>query len=419
LHIHASVDLLIVPNYIFLLWKKVQIFQQEYRRAKFCTENFTHLINRTSSSGGFMRVFSPQSFRLVSGRNILKTSAIIFAFMFLIHFSTNLRAQTVGDIYTYAGTNSGGYDSGDGGPATSATLSNPTPIVFDSQGNLYIGDTDNYRIRKVTPEGIISTIAGNGRPCYGYPPTQGVQATSTCIDGANALAVDAAGNIYVSFYYNLYVAVINTSGIISTFAGNGGYNSGDGGPATAAGVGQVNGLVTDSSGNVYMSTSQGSIRVVNPDGIISTYSVYSFAGGGMVFDSAHNLYVACDEEVIKITPQGSISVIVGNGTSGNGGDGGPATQAQIGGVFSIAMDANGNLLLPDTLYGRVRIVSMTTGIINEFAGTGENDGGVNYNGDGIPATSANINHPNGVAVDSKGNVYIASTWNERVQYVFE
>jgi len=217
------------------------------------------------------------------------------------------------------------------------------------------------------------------------------------------------------------VYVINTAGVISTFAGNGDLgSSGDGGPATAASLGGVTGLTFDSSGNLYIATNQGNIRVVSPNGIISTYfNGISGFGNGMIFDASGNLYVTEASQVLKITSAGSSSIVVGNGTVGASGDGGPATQAELDSVYYIALDTNGNLLLSDMEVGRIRKVSLSTGIISTSAGVGNPPGAPNYNGDGIPAINAYLDGPCGLAVDSSGNIYIADVENSRVRKVIE
>lgn len=281
------------------------------------------------------------------------------------------KINTAGIISTMAGRDSAGTGiagfSGDGGQATDAELYIPYGVACDAAGNLFIGDMQNARVRKVViSTGIISTVAGNGQ--YGYGGDGGL-AVAAKITNVYDLKFDAAGNMYLADYENNRVRKVNTAGIISTICGNGSYgHSGDGGPATAAELDEPSALAFDAAGNLYIADSyNGSIRMINTNGIISTV-----AGAG----SCGNFYC---------------------------GDGGPATDAQLNIPEGVVLDGAGNLYIADTNNDRVRMVN-TAGIITTMAGNGTSAD----NGDGGQATAAGISGPWGMAFDAAGNLYVTS-----------
>ena len=342
-----------------------------------------------------------------------------------LFFAAAAQSQT---IDTIAGNGSWGF-SGDGGPATAASLYYPTDVIVDGMGNRYISDINNLRIRKVTPAGIISTIAGNGT--YGFSGDGG-PATSAQLAYVYQLAVDAGGNLYIADYDNNRVRKVTSAGIISTIAGNGTYGfSGDGGPATSAALQRPVGVAVDGAGNVYFGDySNHRIRKVTPAGIISTVAgngTATFGGDGgpatsaslyyplgISTDAGGNLYIADqgNQRIRKVTSSGIISTVAGNGTYGFSGDGGPATSASFSTVWDVTPDNRGNLYVADSDNYRIRKIS-ASGLISTVAGNGTRG----FSGDGGPAANASINYASGVATDTAGDLYIADQNNHRVRKV--
>jgi sugar lactone lactonase YvrE len=331
-------------------------------------------------------------------------------------------------ISTVAGSGVAG-SAGDGGLATAAQLRNPNGVSVDASGNLYIADVNNQRVRKVDLEGIITTFAGTGVAGFNGDD---IQATSAQLNGPRTISVDASGSLYIADFNNNRVRKVNASGMITTIVGTGtrGF-SGDDGLATAAQLNGPNGINIDPLGNLYISETLGQhIRKVDTTGTITT-----FAGGGLpqlgdggpataaqfdptsgvAFDASGNLYIADfnNNRVRKVDRlTGIISTFAGNGTTGSTGDGGQATAAQLNGPFAIAFDSTGNLYIADSTGRRVRKVD-TAGVVTSFAGTGVSGSA----GDGGPASSAQINNPQGLAIDSFGNLYISEFGGHRVRKV--
>ena len=330
------------------------------------------------------------------------------------------KVDASGQMTRFAGTSRGGY-LGDGGPATAAELYSPTSLAFDSAGNAYIGDYVNYRIRKVSPSGVISTVAGGGGTPY--PDLDGIAATSAAIEPPLGVAVDQQGKVYFSEADR--VRKFSSNGVIQTAAGNGtrGY-SGDGGPALDAQVNFPYGLVFDQAGNLYISDSSNNvIRKVTPAGTISTLATPQMANpAGLAMDAAGNLYIAVQgarfsapnnvNRILKVSPSGTVTTVAGNGTGGFSGDGGPATSAELNGPSGVAVDAQGNLYIADTLNNRVRKVT-PDGIISTVAGNGTSL----YSGDGGPAVSAQLSGPQGLALDASGNMFVADAGNNVVRKI--
>jgi uncharacterized repeat protein (TIGR03803 family) len=356
--------------------------------------------------------------------------------IYIADYANNrIRKVTVstGIITTVAGIGTPGY-SGDGSAATSAGLYYPTGVAVDASGNIYIADSYTQRIRKVSVgTGIITTVAGNGTPSYSG---DGSTATSASLMNPRGVALDAAGNIYIADCANQRIRKVTAaSGIITTIAGNGtaGY-SGDGSPATSAGLLSPFAVAVDTAGNIYIADKDNyRIRKVGAsNGIITTLAgngipVYSGDGSsatlaglcfptGVAVDISGNTYIAeySSQRIRKVTAaSGIISTLAGNGTTTWSGDGGAAESSGLNMPYGVTLDASGNLYIADQSNQRIRKVSVSTGIITTVAGNGT----AGYSGDGGAATSAGLYNPSGVAIDASGNIYIADKDNSRIRKV--
>ncbi|GAC1313447.1 MAG: hypothetical protein NVSMB2_01360 [Chloroflexota bacterium] len=275
------------------------------------------------------------------------------------------------EITTVAGTNSSGY-SGDGGPATQARMAGTFGVAVAADGSVLVADSNNGRIWRVDPRGIMTTFAGQGSGFGG----DGGPATQALFANPEGIAIAPDGTVYVADTSNHRIRRITPGGIISTFAGNGSSSfSGDGGPATQA------------------SLSAPSNVAIGPDG-----SVY-FADYG-------------NARIRKVSPNGIITTVAGNGIVGFSGDGGPAAQAEISNIHGIAVGRDGTLFIGDTNNHRVRQVS-PTGLMTTYAGNGT----CCFSGDGGLATQASLSDPNGLAIGSDGTLFVAQPADERIRQI--
>ena len=342
------------------------------------------------------------------------------------------RISPQGAITNVVGDGTLGNYWGDGGKATDSGLYLPLGVAADNAGNLYISDSSNSRVRKVAADGTITTVAGNGISGYSG---DGGPATSAQLKSPAGLALDVAGNLYIADRLDNRIRKVSTDGTISTVAGRGSTQPplGDGGPATSAALGGPYGVAVDAGGNLYIAdTYFYEIRKVSPAGIITTIAGRQFSSGdpndvgyptSLALDAAGNLYIATLGGVRKLSPDGTLSTVAGNGTFGGttpSGDGGPAINARLQGLWAVALDAAGNLYISGgdlSGYGfgfgsgYVRKVT-TDGIINTIAGNGP----AGYSGDGGPATGASFSAATtGIAVDAGGTIYVTDVFNNVVR----
>ena len=333
-------------------------------------------------------------------------------------------------ISTIAGNGTYGY-TGNGGQATAAELIAPEAGALDAAGNFYFVDDDgtNAHIRKITTAGIISLVAGNGTEGYSG---DGGQATAAALRNPWKVALDLTGNVYIADASNSRIRkVIISTGIISTYAGNGtsGY-TGDGGQATAAELGNSRGVAVDANGNVYIADASNSvIRKVTTAGIISTVAgngTGGFSGDGsqataaklagpsrVAVDAVGNIYISDygNNRIRKVTTAGIINTVAGNGTSGFSGDGGQATAAELSTATDMSFDASGNLYFSDIWNYRVRMVN-PSGIISTIVGNGT----AGFSGDGGAPTAAELHGPS-VTSDAYGNLWVCDANNYRIRKV--
>ena len=342
---------------------------------------------------------------------------------------TGVVPGSVAIINTFAGNGVAGY-SGDGGAAVAASLNYPISVGVDAEGNVYIADVNNHRIRRVRVDGIITTFAGTGSPGFSG---DGGPATAAQLNAPRGVAVDGAGNVYIADTSNYRIRKVGTDGAITTFAGNGvGTYAGDGGPATAASLNWPLGSVAfDGAGNVYIADHKNHrIRRVDAAGIITTFAgngVGTYSGDGglateaslrypidLAMDDTGNLYIADynNERIRRVSPDGIITTYAGTGVAGYLGDGGPATDARLYRPHGVDLDTAGSLYIADQFNHRIRRVT-PDGLIGTVAGTGT----AGFSGDGGDATAALLNQPLDVAIGPEAEIYIVDRWNERIRRV--
>ncbi|MEI8280041.1 MAG: T9SS type A sorting domain-containing protein [Bacteroidota bacterium] len=346
---------------------------------------------------------------------------------FLLIFLLSCNVAIAQNITTVAGTGVAGFN-GNYIPAISAELNIPAGIVLDPAGNLYIADNANQRVRKVSPSGIIKTIAGN--TIAGYTGDGGID-TVAQLNTPRGLAMDLAGNLYIADANNHCIRKINTSGIITTIAGNGipGFY-GDNGPAASCYLNFPSSIACDASGNIYVSDLNNQrIRKIASSGIITTIAgtgVQGYNGDnilainaqlnnptGIATDAAGDLYIADEysHRVRKIDHiTNMITTIAGTGNWGFNGDGGPATNALLSAPYGVCVDPMGNVYIAEYSNQRIRKVT-PSGIISTVVGNGV----ATYGGDGGPASSAQVNNPVAVITDANGNLYIDDQGNNRIR----
>lgn len=346
-------------------------------------------------------------------------------------------AANSGLIVTIAGNGTAGY-GGDGGPATAASFYNPVDVVVDSSGNVFVVDATNNRVRKLSAAtGIITTVAGNGVDGFSG---DGGPATSASLSYPSALALDSAGDLFIADVNNGRVRRVDAvTGAITTVAGNGSFGyGGDGGPATSATLTYPFGLAVDVAGNLFLAD-QGNERIRRVDaatGIIRTVAGngnfgYGGDGGGataatlaaptgLALDNAGNLFIADQGNgSIRRVDAGSgiITTVAGVGSPtvwpNYSPDGGVATATSLYYPTDVALDVAGNIFITEPGSNRVRRVDTVTKILTTSAGSGA----CCFSGDGGPAVSAALNSPVGVAVDGAGNLFIADQMNQRIRRV--
>ena len=315
-----------------------------------------------------------------------------------------------GLVSTLAGSTEGFRD----GSGTSAEFSYPIDVAVDAAGNVYVADGDNNLIRKITPEGLVSTLAGR---IWGFRDGSG---TSAEFNYPIGVAVDAEGNVYVANSYNHRIRKITDEGLVSTLAGSiWGFRDGAG---RSAQFNYPYGVAVDAAGNVYVAdTNNHAIRKITPEGLVSTLagSTEGSADGAgtsaqfnsptdVAVDAAGNVYVAdyLNDRIRKITPEGLVSTLAG---STEGFRDGAGTSAQFNSPAGVAVDAAGNVYVADYLNDRIRKIT-PEGVVSTLAGSTEGFR------DGL-GRSAQFNGPAGVAVDAAGNVYVADEYNHRIRKI--
>ena len=363
---------------------------------------------------------------------VLFTLVFLSGQAFAVPYPSGPKVQFAPTISLAAGNGTSG-DNGDNGPAISAEFQTPVKLAVDAAGNVYVADLYSSRIRKIDTAGKITTVAGNGTA--GFSGDNG-SATEAEINNPQGVAVDVAGNLYFSDTGNERIRKVDTTGKITTIAGNGtaGF-SGDNGPALAAKLNNPAGLAVDASGNLYIADyynnrirkvdTSGTITTIagtgtgvyNGDGILAT-AANIFYPISVALDTTGHLYIGdfLNHRLRKIyLSTGYIQTVAGTGTeayNGAAGDGGDASSANIGYAADITTDGSGNIYYADSELQRVRKIGID-GIISTVAGNGTQA----YSGDGGPAIQASLNGPTGIAIDSRGTIYIADQTNHVVRAI--
>jgi streptogramin lyase len=332
-------------------------------------------------------------------------------------------------ISTFAGTGEKGY-SGDGGPATAAQIDNPFGLMRGPDGAMWFCEYTGHKIRRVAPDGTISTIAGTGQKGYSGDGGPALKATFNL---PHELRFDKAGNLYIADMQNHAVRRVDLkTGVITTFAGTGqpGY-SGDGGPSTQALLKQPHSIQFDPAGDLYICDIGNNVirKVDMKSGTISTFAGTGKAGAtpdgapvqgtplkgprSMDFDKDGNLWLVTREgnQVLKFDlKEGKIHIVAGTGAKGFTGNGGPAREATLSGPKGIAIDLAGNAWLADTESHSVRMIDAKTGNLELVAGTGARGNGP----DGDPL-KCGMGRPHGIFVDADGSVFIGDSESHRVR----
>src|ERR1041385_2134294 len=364
-------------------------------------------------------------------RNTLQRRICLGAYLAVCLLLNAWPAQSQAIITTFAGNGNMTFPS-DGVLATAASLNHPRGLAIDSTGSVYISDTDNWRVRRVSPAGIISSVAGNGS--YGAAG-DGSMAISASFSDVTGIALDAAGTLYIADASNRRIRKVTPGGIVTTFAGTGiEGSSGDGGLATNATLNRPVSVTIDVAGNLYIcdSASHNIRRVSLASGIITRYAGSGLAaffgdGGqatgaslmfplGVATDKSGNLYIADagNNCIRRVSPGGVIATVAGNGNrAGFAGDGAAATVALLNIPSDVAVDGSGSLFIADSGNNRIRKVDGASGIISTIAGTNSNG----FSGDGGPALGAMLDFPWGLMTDAAGSFYFADRLNNRVKKI--
>ena len=320
-----------------------------------------------------------------------------------------------GAVTAVAGTGEAGF-SGDGGPAVSAQLRGPAGVTLADDGSLFIADTRNHRVRRIAPDGVITTVAGDGAPAFGG---DGGLATAAQLFRPTAVAADADGALVIADSGNNRVRRVAPDGTITTVAGDGELESGgDGGVATAAQLQAPQDVALGDDGSIYVAEPHARrVRRVHPDGTISTVAgdgtKPADGVGGMAAAPDGSLYLSdhSAQMIRRVAPDGGVTTVAGTGQRGDTGDGGKATEATLAHPTGLALGADDTLFIADSRNNRVRRVG-PDGVIETIAGM--RGPGFSRNG---PAKAAALSDPRGLAIGAGGELYVADVRNVRVRRI--
>jgi len=324
------------------------------------------------------------------------------------------KINAIGAVTTLAGSGTATYADGTG---MAVSFNEPTGVAVDGTGNVYVADKWNHRIRKISPSGVVTTLAGSGTRSY----ADGA-GTAASFNGPSAVIIDATGNLYVADEFNYRIRKITQAGVVTTLAGSGNFAYADG-LGTAASFKYPSGLTLDATGNLYVADKfNNRIRKISPAGVVTTFAgsgIGSFADGigtaasfnhptSVAVDTTGNLYVTDKDNhrIRKISSAGVVTTLAGsrNPTFADG----VGTAASFNSPYGVAVDILGNLYVADNGNHRIRKIS-PTGVVTTLAGSG-NNGGSDASG-----MAASFNYPAGIALDRAGNVYVADESNQAIR----
>lgn len=374
---------------------------------------YTIVVTKSDGTSGGSVVLTITSVT-TNGTTVSASSGVNVTVINVSSTSTNTSSAYI--VTTVAGSGNIGAKDGSG---TAALFSYAYEIAVDSSANLYVADTNNNKIRKITSTGVVTTLAGSGN----IGATDG-SGTAASFNFPRGIAVDSTGNVYVADTNNFKIRKITPTGVVSTFAGSGITGSTDG-TNTNASFGTVYGIAVDADGNIYVAdTNKFKIRKITSSGVVSTFAgsgiggsvvdgtgtaaSFSSPSGVAVDSSGSNIYVSDTNarKIRKITSSGVVTTFAGSDSVGP--TDGTGTSASFGPMHGIAVDSIGNIYVADTGENKIRKIT-SLGVVTTIAGSGSKG-----STDGI-GTSASFSNPHGIAVDSAGNVYVTDTYNFKIR----
>ena len=365
------------------------------------------LTGSADGTGAAARFDSPYGLTTDAGGNVYVSD----------RFNTTIRKITpAGVVTTLAGKFSGADGTG-----AEASFDGPRGVATDAGGNVYVADILNNTIRKITPAGVVTTLAGTA----GKGGSADGTGAAARFSGPSAVATDASGNVYVADRSNNTIRKITPAGVVTTLAGTAGMNGSADGTGSAARFSRPSGIATDADGNVYVADQINStIRKITPAGLVTTLAgTAGFRGSadgtgvaarfdnpeGVATDVSGNVYVADinNDTIRKITPAGVVTTLAGKrfGADGTG------AEASFDGPRGVATDAGGNVYVADWYYHTIRKVT-PTGVVTTLAGTAGKSGSADGNG-----AAASFNMPYGIATDAGGNAYVADQLNHTIRKI--